>query len=164
MDIDFSNPEKALEELTEITLKVEEQCPYGTSFGIKGIGEGIVWRLSNDPENSKFWFKTKGEKHSGASKNKKKIASIAPEKMNTINHVLDEILPIWRLEQGIAHVKEKGMDIDRKNIGPYLAWIGQDVKKEEMDIIKANNLEWKDVTKFITQKAKDYFMEKEKLF
>lgn len=162
--IDFNHPEDALDHLNNLTLQIENECPYAKAFGISGLGEGIVWKCALDTNNTNLWFKTKGEKHSGKSHGKKKIATITPEKLESIERVLDEILPSWRLEQGISQLKEKGLDIDMKNIGPYLAWIGQDIKKEESDILEANDLEWKDVVKFVTQRAKAHFMNEVDLF
>lgn len=158
IDVDFSKPEESLEKLINLTIEIEKECPYAKSFGVSGIGEGLVWKLSDNPENSNYWFKTKGEKHSGAKKNKKKIATIAPEKLETINTLLDEILPTWRLEQGLNESKKDNDILDMKNIGPYLAWINKDVRKEEMDTILENGLEWKEIAKFITQRAKTFFM------
>ena len=44
IEIDFENPDKSVEEqLAELTLQVENQCPVAEAFGIKGMGEGIVW-------------------------------------------------------------------------------------------------------------------------
>ena len=46
------------------------------------------------------------------------------------------------------------------NMGKFLKWVGQDTQKEEMDTVTANGLEWSDVVKPITAKAKKFFMEK----
>jgi hypothetical protein len=64
------------------------------------------------------------------------------------------------LVQGIEHLKEMNLDVDMRNMGKYLKWINQDTMKEEMDTIEANGLEWKDVVKQVTSKAKTFFMDK----
>jgi len=158
--IDFKNPGDVIEELETLTKEVEEQCPWAYSFGVKGIGEGIVWTCDERPDDSDLWFKTKGEKHSGKKKSGKKVATIDPQKVESIEKCVDIILPEGRLNQGFDHLREKNLEFEMKNMGKYLKWVGQDVQKEEMDTIEANGLEWKDVTKQITVRAKKFFMDK----
>lgn len=158
--IDFAHPENIIETLEKYTLEVEKECPWGKKFGISSIGEGIVWTCLEHPEDSRLWFKTKGEKHcnKGDKDNKKHIANVSPEKLNTINEVVEYVLPEWRLQQGITVLQERGVFLDMKAISEYLKWIGQDVKKEEMDTITNNGLEWKDISNNITLKAKNYYI------
>ncbi len=47
-----------------------------------------------------------------------------------------------------------------KNIGPFLQAFGQDVKKESGPELEASDLTWKEVTKAVTQRAKNYYMER----
>jgi hypothetical protein len=158
--IDFKNPGDAIEELEALTKRVEEQCPWSYSFGVKGIGEGIVWTCDERPYDSDLWFKTKGSKHSGKNKDKKKIATVDPQKVENIEKCIDIILTEGRLNQGLEHLKENHLDFEMKNMGKYLKWVGQDTQKEEMDTVEANDLEWKDVAKLVTTRAKKFFMDK----
>ena len=65
IDIDFNHPELAQNKMIEITNEVEQCCPVGADFGVKGIGEGVVWTcITPGWEGSRTWFKVKGEKHS----------------------------------------------------------------------------------------------------
>jgi len=161
VEIDFNFPDKIADTLVKLTLDVENECPWGKKFNVIGIGEGIVWCASDQPEDERFWFKTKGEKHGnkGAKSNLPNIAPVNTERLNTINELVACVLPDWRLEQGITSLKEQGIEIDMKNLSAYLKWIGQDVKKEQMDIIEASGLDWKDISNAITLKAKNYFMQ-----
>lgn len=43
IDIDFNMPQLAQNQLADLTIAVEEQCPVAKHFGAEGIGEGIVW-------------------------------------------------------------------------------------------------------------------------
>jgi len=156
-EIDFNNPHDAISDLESLTIKVEEICPWANEFGVEGIGEGLVWTPINRDIalNTSLWFKTKGEEHSG-KKNKIKI-EIDPVVAENITKLVEKILPEWRLQQGISELKEQKFDIEIKNIGAYLKWIGQDIKKEEMDTVETNNFEWKDISKHANKKAKDYY-------
>lgn len=153
--VDFSEPAQALQTFEELTLKVEDRCPYAALHGVEGIGEGIVWNCVEFPTNSDLWFKTKGEKHSGKGEKKRNVATIDPEKLEKINDLVDYVLSSSRLQQGLEHVES----LEMKNMGQYLKWVGQDIQKEETDTIEANGLEWKDVAKQINTKARQFFMD-----
>jgi hypothetical protein len=60
-DCSYSNP--AMVEMQQLSDKVEVECPFAASFGVKkSKGEGIVWKLAF-PEgraDSRYWLKTKG--------------------------------------------------------------------------------------------------------
>ena len=43
IDIDFNMPQLVQNQLSDLTIAVEEQCPVAKHFGSEGIGEGIVW-------------------------------------------------------------------------------------------------------------------------
>lgn len=158
--VDFNNPGDSIEHFERMTLAVEEHCPYSKQFGVDGIGEGIVWHCKQRPTDSGLWFKTKGDKHSG-KKSKREVANVDPQKVKDINDCVDVVLPEWRLAQGIEQL---GKELTMKLIGPYLAWVNKDVRKEEMDIIEANGLEWKEVSKEITNRAKKYFTDQYNTF
>ena len=153
--VDFNEPEQALKTFEQLTLDVENCCPYAQKYGVEGIGEGIVWTCLENPGNTSFWFKTKGEKHSGKSNKERKVATIDPEVQEKISDLVDYVLTPSRLQQGLEHVDE----IEMKCMGQYLKWIGLDVKKEESDTIEASGLEWKDVSKNINSAARNFFTE-----
>jgi len=160
ISINFARPEEALDTLQQLTMEVENECPWGKKFGISGIGEGIVFTPKVEFYNSELYFKVKGDKHGNkTSKKQNKVANISPEKLATIREVIDHVLPDWRLEQGISYLNEQNLELIIKNMGEYLKWVGQDVKKEEMDTIEENGLDWKELSKFISRRAKDYYIE-----
>ena len=155
IEIDFNNPATIQNELNELTLEVENECPVAKDFGISGVGEGIVWETIW--ENNKYTFKVKGEKHSNS-----KVRTLKPvdtEKLNKIDKCVEEICHDWRFEQGLTEIF--GVDyentLDRKRIGEYLKWISSDTIKEEADIISSYGFEPKDVLGKVSQKAKEYF-------
>lgn len=157
IDIDFSDPESALQKMMDWTIEVETQCPWGTFRGAEGIGEGLVWVLTDDPSNSDMWFKTKGLKHKNEGGETKRI-EIDPVKVANKKAFLEAVLPEWRLEQGISQLKQDKLEIVPQSTGAYLKWICKDILKEEADILTANGLCWKDVQGDVTREARQYFL------
>jgi hypothetical protein len=150
IDIDFSRPELAAQELEDLTLKVENECPVSKKFGFDGIGEGIVWVIQSDVfKGSSFWFKTKGSKHKIAKT--KKLVEVDVEKAETVKEFIEQVVSDERLEQGIQFIKSQNMALDQTSSGHFIKWVLSDVLKEESDRLEASNLKWKDVTKNISR-------------
>lgn len=59
--VQLSNPEPAFAKMQALADSVEKECPFAKTFGIIGLGEGIVWKpaapLCHD---AKYWLKLKG--------------------------------------------------------------------------------------------------------
>lgn len=157
IDIDFSDPESALQKMMDWTIEVETQCPWGTFRGVEGIGEGLVWVLTTDPSISDMWFKTKGLKHKNEGGVTKRI-EIDPVKVASKKAFIEAVLPEWRLEQGISQITQDGLEIVPQSTGAYLKWICQDILKEEADVLTANGLCWKDVQGDVIREARQYFL------
>lgn len=149
IDIDFNAPEKSQNKLTELTLQVEEECPAGRFFGVSGIGEGIVWEAV---DNRSLRFKVKGEKHSVSKV--KTLASVDPEKIENVEKFVEYAVTENRLKQGLENVQTT----DIKELGNFIKWISGDIVKEELDVLQANNLTYKDVSSKVAQKAKEFFL------
>ena len=158
LQIDFENPHVAQEKLIAITEEVEKECPVGAHFGVKGTGEGVVWTCVDEAfKSSKFTFKVKGEEHSASKV--KTLAAVDVERINSIKALVDTLVAERRLQQGIEFLKEQHLDIDPKNIGPFLKWVANDVFKEERDTIVENGFTDKDVGKEISNKARTWFLQ-----
>ena len=158
LTIDFSDPKDAVDEANRLTLEIEQECPWGKFRGVTGTGEGIVWIPRQHPENPDLWFKTKGGKHSGKGTAKGIKASLSPDQANTVHELLETILPEWRLQQGVHVLKESGEQIDYRAVGPYLKWVNQDILKEESDTVEASGIEWKYVSRAVTNAARQYIL------
>jgi hypothetical protein len=161
--IDFNHPENYVAQLEAMTLEIEDQCPWaaydkpiGTAIG---IGEGIVFVPTelNHTTNTELWFKTKGFKHKNEREKDTSKINVTPGVSKDVLDCVDKILPEWRLEQGISQLNEEKVEIVPENMGRYLKWIGQDIQKEESDIIEESGLDWKQLAKVITTRAKAYF-------
>lgn len=164
VEVDMSMPEKAQQEIVDMTIRVEEECPVGKYFGVSGVGEGIVFNgFVQYTENGKkklkhFSFKSKGEKHSAS-----KVKTLNPvdvEKIGKINEFVDYAITEQRLEQGVAYLQEMQYEVEVQNIGVFLKWIVSDVMKEENDTIEANGLDKKLLPKKISEKARKWFFER----
>jgi len=144
IEIDFADPRASVKKLEALTSMVEDACPVTSGLGKTGFGEGIVWRcVTPGYESSRFWFKTKGDKHK-VTKSKKKV-SVDPEKAGSISEFVEKTVTEARCQQGIAHLTEMGHDISRRSTGHFLKWVGNDILKEEADTLQASGLTRKDV-------------------
>lgn len=152
IEIDFNNPGLSQNKLIELTTNVEKECPVSKQLGISGIGEGIVWKTNWKGE--RFIFKVKGEKHS--SSKVKTLASVDPEILKSINEFVNYACTNNRIEQGIQETNSK----DKKDIPNLLRWISNDIISEEDDVLKANNLEWKQVAREISDRTRNIFFNK----
>jgi hypothetical protein len=155
MEIDFNKPEEYQNTLNGITSKVEEECPVAAYFGIKGIGEGVVWKGAYRGDN--YRFKVKGEKHSKTKV--KKLPQVDDAKNALINETVNKVTPSFRLEQGVQEVFNtlNGGDIDRKKLGDYIRWVIGDIMKEDLDLIAEAGLQPKEINAKISKVVKDYF-------
>jgi hypothetical protein len=157
--VDFTNPAPASEILSELTIKVEEECPWAKlMFGVSGVGEGLVWTRKGHPNDSWAWFKTKGLKHKGNDKTKVGKIKISDEKMESIEALAKELLPEWRLEQGITALEENKFPLTVHDTGNYLKWIASDILKEELLTIAASGFDWKQSQGAVMRHARNYFL------
>jgi hypothetical protein len=149
--IDFDNPDDSVNELIRITDKIESCSPLAKELGALGIGEGAVWKCGY------YIFKVKGKLHSAS--HTKQLVGIDVERVATIKECVDRIVSENRLKQGVDELIANGIAIDNKAIKPFIDWVKNDCIKEEMDVIVESGLEVKDTIKFISDRAKTYFIE-----
>lgn len=164
IEIDFNNPELLQNQLVELTNQVEQSCPVGKTFGVDGVGEGIVWRCTSNWLNgngiittSDLVFKVKGEKHSDTKV--KKLASVDVERMQTISDFASSVVTDHRLEKMLELVKQDGLEIEPRSIPVFLKLVGQDIMKEESDTMEENGFERKEVMPVVSRLARNWFLE-----
>jgi hypothetical protein len=153
MDIDFNMPQLVQNQLSELTIAVEEECPVAKAFGFSGIGEGIVW--STEVKGVVHRFKVKGEKHS--SSKVKTLASVDVEKLEGIQKFVEYAVTESRFKQSLENVFPNDEPIDVRKMGEVIRWVVNDITKEEMDTMVANNIEPKDVNKYVSTKVREMF-------
>jgi hypothetical protein len=162
IEIDFNRPDLAQEELIRITDTVEKLCPVGKAFGIDGVGEGVVWATTY--KGAKLRFKVKGEKHAGKSK-VKTLNPVDSERIGRIHDLVNNIVSVDRMAQQLALACDtiNGGTIDRKFLGDYIRMVISDTMDEEMDLILESGFTPKDINKYISELARKYWFEQEKL-
>ena len=153
IDIDFNMPQMVQNDLSELTIRVEEECPVAKAFGFSGIGEGIVW--SCEYQGVVHRFKVKGEKHS--SSKVKVLASVDTEKLSSIQKFVDYAVTESRFKQSLENTFPNNEPIDVKKMGDVIRWVVNDVIKEEMDTMVDNQIEPKEVNKHISAKVRQMF-------
>ena len=153
IDIDFNMPALVQNQLSELTIAVEEECPVAKAFGFSGIGEGIVW--STEVKGIVHRFKVKGEKHS--SSKVKTLANVDVEKLEGIQKFVEYAVTESRFNQSLENTFPNNEPIDVKKMGDVIRWVVNDVLKEEMDTMVSNNIEPKDVNKYISTKVREMF-------
>jgi len=162
--LEWNDSEAVVPILQNCTEKVEKECPFAKTFGIIGMGEGVVWRCrvprrerDGYLHDSRFWFKVKGEEH--AVSNVKTLKSSPRNDIKNANDFIAKAVLPARLQQGMDHLREMNLDhVDMKNLGTYLSWVVKDVFKEEGDVAEALGLDPKMVKWKISEKAKRYYL------
>lgn len=163
IEVDFNRPELSQNKIIEMTIDVENECPVSKEFGSEStIGEGIVFSHLNE-DGTRWIFKSKGELHSAKSK-VKTLKPVDDEKINKCMQIAEQVTPSWRLSQMISETFDtiNGGVIDRSGLGNYIKAVMNDIIKEELDIIVEAGIEIKDIAKYVSTIAKNYFFEYEK--
>jgi hypothetical protein len=155
IEVDFNMPQLAQNKLVEITEEVEKECPIAKAFGIEnGVGEGVVW--TTEFKGNVHRFKVKGDEHSVTKV--KKLANVDVEKLKNIQEFVTYSVTENRFKQAIENVFGSNK-LDVKKMGDFIRWFVKDVTEEEMDTMVKNNLEPKDVNKYISTKVREMFFE-----
>lgn len=160
VDIDFNQPQLQQNLLGALTIEVEGECPVAAALGEKGIGEGIVWAplvydIDDKFNHERYWFKVKGEKHSVTKV--KTLAEVDVEKLQSQIELVDALVTENRLNQGLQVMRDRGLDIDVRNLGDFIRWIFGDCVKEELDRIEASGFQPKELGSPIAAKTKQWF-------
>lgn len=162
VELDFDDREaleRAAASIDEATLEVERGCPWAARFGIHGVGEGLVWHpLGEHFGDSELLFKSKGEQHQVVRRSKPHVA-IDPERLASVEAFVDYAVTEPRLAQGLEVLRERGLELEMRNLGVFLKWVGGDVQRECATELEANNLEWKAVARAVNERAKAWFVQ-----
>lgn len=163
--IDLDDPEQSVDFLTRTTDYVENKCPVAKYFGVKGVGEGVVWHPDfdsgyfNGPQDAGAMFKVKGTKHSDNNTGKK-LVQVDPEVLKGIKDFIDMTCTDHRLEKGLDFLKENQLELDISNTGKFVKWVQQDVLSEEQDTIVASGLDMERLPGAIAKYASQWYRNK----
>jgi hypothetical protein len=97
----------------------------------------------------------KGEKHS--SSKVKTLAAVNVEKLESIQKFVDYAVTESRFNQALENIFPNNEPIDVKKRGDVIRWVVNDVIKEEMDTMVENQLEPKEINKYISSKVREMF-------
>jgi len=129
-------------------LRAPEQNIYNIddypTYSITADFKGVVHR-----------FKVKGERHS--SSKVKTLAAVDVEKLNSIKEFVDYAVSESRFNQALENIFPNNEPIDVKKMGDVIRWVVNDVIKEEMDTMVENQLEPKEINKYISSKVREMF-------
>lgn len=161
LDISFSGDSEHLQAventINALVAQFEEIDPYiNDLFGVEAPGEGVVVYpdVTDWDTYHELSFKAKTKSHS-VNKNK----SSASFKVEVSPDVFDFAERFATLPRFAQAVEELGIDIEMKNIGQFLKWVNQDIIKESKDELEESELDWKQCSKVITNKARIWFMD-----
>lgn len=162
VELDFGDREaleRAAASIDEATLEVERGCPWAARFGVQGVGEGLVWHpLGEHFGDSELLFKSKGEKHQVVRRSKPHVA-IDPERLASVEAFVTYAVTEPRLAQGLEVLREQNLELETRNLGAFLKWVGGDVQRECAAELEANNLEWKAVARGVNERARAWFVQ-----
>lgn len=155
--VDLERPDKAIDDMIELTTKIGDECPFAKLFDVSGIGEGIVWKEVGQYsfENA---FKTKDERH---SKSKiKKLPTVDVVKMDNIQQAVETHCHEDRLQQIYDKIVLSEADKDPKHIGTFIKELLEDIWSEESDALRASDISRKDMGKALSKVGARWFQEK----
>jgi hypothetical protein len=134
---------KLSQELSTITLEVENECPVAKEFGVSGIGEGLVW-TGVDHLGNFIKFKTKGDKHQKVNGGNAQKIKVLKDANPNVNKFISEVDISNRLQQ--CYHSEFNNDVpNRSQTGKVLNWVFNDIISEEHHLLNELSLEVSDV-------------------
>ncbi|KAI8922375.1 hypothetical protein DFJ77DRAFT_446352 [Powellomyces hirtus] len=160
IELDLAFPDTAAQLMKAITDAVERRCPWGESFGVSGIGEGVVWIVENHISETSFYFKVKGEEHSVS-----KVRTLRPKTSAELRILSDTrefaamaVQPA-RLEQGLDFLREMNVEVSTESTGKFIQWVDADVMKEEADDIAEVGLDIPELRREVSNIARRFFQQ-----
>lgn len=152
---DAERIQSAIAEMQEITLQVENECPFTKmEFDVSGVGEGVVWR-TNDAINP-VRIKVKGDKHKGLKETGTTIKPVNTIPMIALEFVNRKI-DVRRCEQAIEYLNEFNLAIDKTSTGKFIQWIVQDIIKEDTREAEELGVDIDDIKKVAPKIARECF-------
>lgn len=157
IDIDLNRPDKAIEQMTQWTTEIGNECPFAKEFGVSGVGEGIVWRMENVRGYSTS-FKTKDEKHTISKI--KKLPTVDVQKLDSIQEAVDTHCHEDRLQQIYDKIVLSEADKVPQKIGDFVRLVIEDCWEEEGDSIRASDITRKEFGAACSKKIANWFKNK----
>jgi len=157
IEVDLARPDKAIEKMMQMVEEVENECPFAKSFGVSGIGEGLVFRQKGEYGFGNS-YKVKGEKH---SKSKiKKLPTVDVVKMDNLQQAVETHIHEDRLQQIYDKIVLTEADKVPQNIGIFIQNLIADAWDEEGDSIRASDISRKEFGAATSKVAARWFQNK----
>jgi len=157
VEVDLARPDKAIEKMVQMVEGVENECPFAKSFGVSGVGEGLVFK-----ERGEYGFgnsyKVKGEKH--ARSKIKKLPTVDVVKMDNLQQAVETHIHEDRLQQIYDKIVLTEADKVPQNIGLFVRQIIEDAWIEEGDAIRASDISRKEFGAATSKVAARWFQNK----
>jgi hypothetical protein len=164
IELDFGHRaalELAADAIEEATAQIDTRCPWAARFGVEGVGEGIVWQpLDEHFGDSELFFKSKGSRHQVVGrkpKSERKSSLLDPEQLATAEAFVAYAVTGPRLAQGLDVLREQGLAVEMRSLGPFLKWLAADILRECEAELEHSGLDWKQVAKPVNEAAKIWF-------
>lgn len=142
-----------VETIDSYVKQYETQDVFAKKFGYKGVGEGIVWHYIID--GAAYFFKTKIDEFQTKAQKVNKDKSI--EEIKEDKRIVEYCLNEARLKQGLDYLKENNLEIDLKNIKPFIDFIVKDVLREERRFLEDNAITDKRISKIVGSECANWF-------
>lgn len=164
MNIDFNKPEQSQQDLIDLTIEVEKDCPVSRKFlpdtTDELIGEGIAWEAvqTNDLPFSVqgLRYKTKGARHQNSKV--KVLVPVDLEKVASVDEFVEKTCTENRLKQGLDKLTEMGLEATSQNTGAFLKWVMSDAITENLETLSESGLTTKDVSGKLAAKARLFYL------
>ncbi len=170
LDIDWKQGDQELTQtiapINDWVQEIETNDPWVEQiFGVKGTGEGLVFYPVSKhhlgfQNFQNLCFKAKGEKHKNIAT--AKPVQVSAEVAASTDAFIDLVLTQARLEQGALTTAKGAFTYDVRQTGKFVTWVLADVQKETQDELEASQLDWKQVQKPLSEKARNWYLAKAK--
>ncbi|EDU42842.1 DNA ligase mRNA capping enzyme catalytic [Pyrenophora tritici-repentis] len=127
---------RTITQVEELAEQVAARCPFAATFGLTGLGEGIVWKMACAKYNgdASLWFKTKGgvfKPKLFRAQQQSRMDDGVVVKRKAARAAAETWCSVQRLEQGWDVMREKGVRRDGSGAGVYVEWVKRDILVEE---------------------------------
>jgi hypothetical protein len=135
--------------------------PENTIEGIVIRPPELVW----DEKGNAIMAKLKIGKWAERASQQKNPNQMKPKPKEIIpgaEEFAKEFVTDTRMDHVLDQLREEGKPFDKSSMGDVMRLMGQDVKREGAKALEDANLEWKDVSQFVTKFTKEVFLRRVK--
>jgi len=144
--------------LNKAVAEIDEVDPYMRDVhNVEGVGEGLVGYNLDDLEESGWWFKVKGSKHT--VNDEAKIAKVTKRAGQEYHDLAAAFLTEGRFQQAMTD-SEHPLVFEKQWTGKFLSWVMQDIMKESVDERAELEIEWRLWAGILSKGAREWFLAK----